>query len=665
MPSAFSPGVLHRARDVTHDASRGALASYAHELVPRSLAEAAPGLATLLRYPRSYLRSDLVAGVTVGAVAVPASLAMAELAGLPVVYGLYGTFLPLAVYGLLGTSRQHVIGPDATLAALTAVTVAPLAMVGGEVDPARYAALAAALALAMGLLLFLAGAVRLGFVADFFGKPVLLGYINGVALIVISSQLGKLLGISVGADDFFAIVWEVLSELGDANGPTVLLSAGLLAAAVATRRILPALPPSLMVLALALVIAALVDLEDHEIAVVGEVEGGLPSFGVPGVGASDFVDLLLPAAAFSLVAFADLIATVRTFAQKHGYEVDANRELTAIGGANLVGGLTGAFPVSSSNSRSAVNDSTGAKSQAAVIVAAAVVGLFLLFAMPLIEPLPTAALGVIIVFAAAGLINIHSIWRLRHVRPAEVALALVAFGGVLVFGVVGGVVVAIALSVGVFLYRAARPHDAVLGRVDDVDGYHDIARWEGAETVPGLLVYRFDAPPFFVNAAYLRERVLELVDATDDVRWLVLNAEAWTYLDATAIDVLIRLHDELDQRGIALCFARLKGRQREIFEETGLTARMKNDASRGALASYAHALVPRSLAEAAPGLACSCAIRGRTSGPMSWRESRWARSRCPRRWRWRSWPACRSSTASTGPSCRSLSTGCSGRRGST
>ena len=489
---------------MTRDDPRGAFASYAHALVPQSLAEAAPGLATLLRYPRSYFRSDLVAGVTVGAVAVPSSLAMAELAGLPVVFGLYGTFLPLAVYGLLGTSRQHVVGPDSTLAALTAVTVAPLAMVGGEVDPARYAVLAAALALAMGVMLFFAGALRLGFVADFFGKPVLLGYINGVALIVIASQLGKLLGISVGVDDFFAVVWEVLSELGDANGPTVFLSAVLLAAAIAARRFLPAVPPSLVVLALALVIAALVDLEGHGIAVVGEVEGGLPSFGLPRVGAHDFLELVLPAAAFSLVAFADLIATVRTFAQKHGYEIDANRELTAIGGANLIGGLTGAFPVSSSNSRSAVNDSTGARSQAAVVVAAAVVGLFLLFAMPLIEPLPKAALGVIIVVAAAGLINIRSIWRLRHVRSAEVALALVAFGGVLVFGVVGGVVVAIALSIGVFLYRAARPHDAVLGRVDDIDGYHDIARWEGAETVPGLLVYRFDAPPYFVNAEYLR-----------------------------------------------------------------------------------------------------------------------------------------------------------------
>ncbi len=584
------------------DDSRAALVSYARSLVPRSLADAAPGVAFLLRYPRSYLRSDVVAGVTVGAVAVPSSMAMAELAGLPVVYGLYGTFLPLAVYGLLGTSRQHVVGPDSTLAALTAVTVAPMATVGGEVDPARYAALAAALALAMGLLLFLAGALRLGFVADFFGKPVLLGYINGVALIVISSQLGKLLGISVDADDFFSIVREVLSKLGDANGPTVLLSAGLLSAAIVTRRVLPVLPPSLVVLALALVIAALVDLEDHGIAVVGEVEGGLPSLGLPGIGAGDFLDLVLPAAAFALVAFADLIATVRTFAQKHGYEVDANRELTAIGGANLVGGLSGAFPVSSSNSRSAVNDSAGAKSQAAVLVAAVVVGIFLLFAMPLIEPLPKAALGVIIVVAAAGLINIRSIWRLRHVRPAEVALALVAFGGVLVFGVVGGVVVAIALSIGVFLYRAARPHDAVLGHVDDVDGYHDIARWESAETVPGLLVYRFDAAPFFVNATYLRQRVLELVDASEDVRWLVLNAEAWTYLDATAIDVLTQLRGELEQRGITLCFARLKGRQREIFEETGLTARIGPDrffpTVRAAVAAFESAHVGDSHAQA-------------------------------------------------------------------
>lgn len=564
--------------------------SYARSLVPRSLADAAPGLAMLMSYPRPCLRSDLVAGVTVGAVAVPAALAMAELAGLPVVFGLYATFLPLAVYGLLGTSRQQVIGPDSTLAALTAVTVAPLAIVGGEADPARYAALAAALALTMGALLLLAGVLRLGFVADFFGKPVLLGYINGVALIVISSQLGKLLGISVSVDEFFPIIKEVVSELDDVSRATVLLSAGLIALALAVKRFLPVVPPSLVVLGTGLAVAGLVDLEARDVAVVGAVEGGLPPLAVPDVGVGDYVDLLLPALAFSLVAFADLTATVRTFARKHGYDVDANSELRAVGAANLVGGLTSAFPASSSNSRTAVNDSTGAKTQAAVVVAAVVVGIFLLVAMPLIEPLPKAALGVIIVVAAAGLINVGSIWRLRHVRPAETALALVALGGVLIFGVVGGVAVSIMLSVGVFLYRAARPHDAVLGRVADVDGYHDIERWEGAEVVPGLLVYRFDAPLFFVNAEYLHTRVLTLADSTDGLRRVVLNAEAWMYLDATAIDVLRQLHAELEQRGVVLCFARLKGRQREIFDETGLTAQIGADrffpTVRAAVAAY-------------------------------------------------------------------------------
>ncbi len=542
-------------------------------LLPTSLGEAAPGLATLLHYPRQYLRSDLIAGLTVGAVAVPSALAMAELAGLPVVYGLYGTFLPLAVYGLLASSRQHVIGPDSTLAVLTAVTVAPLATVNGQVDPVLYATFATALALAMGLLLLLAGVLHLGFVADFFGKPVLLGYINGVALTVIATQVGKLLGVSVDQTDFFGVLEEVLSELDDINGPTALLSAAMFALAFAVKRFLPVVPASLVVLAAALLLAVVVDLESHDVAVVGGVEGGLPGLGLPDIGLFDFIDLMLPAAAFALVAFADMIATVRTFARKHGYPVDANTELTALGMVNLAGGVSGAFPVSSSNSRSAVNDSTGAKTQASVIVAAGVVGLFLLFAMPLVEPLPKAVLGVIIVVAAMGLINVRSIWRLRRIRPAEVGLAVAAFGGVLVFGVVRGIALAIALSIGVFLYRSARPHDALLGKVEDVDGYHDVGQWQGAQTVPGLLVYRFDAPPYFVNADYLRQRVLALLCDHDGIEWLVLNAEAWTYLDSTAVDTLkqLQLQLELEPNGVTLCFARLKARQREIFAATGLT----------------------------------------------------------------------------------------------
>ena len=414
----------------------------------------------------------------------------------------------------------------------------------------------------------------LGFVADFFGKPVLLGYINGVVLIVIASQLGKLVGINVEARDFFAIIKEIIPRLGDANGSTVVLSAGLLATALAVKRFLPAVPPSSPCLPSRLSSPPSLISRAEELRSSAGQAGGLPPLTLPNVGAREFLDLLLPAGAFALVAFADLIATARTLARKHGYEIDANSELGALGAANLVGGLTGAFPVSSSNSRSAVNDSSGAKSQGAVVIAAAVVGLFLLFAMPLIEPLPKAALGVIIVVAAAGLFDVRSIWRLRHVRPAEVGLALIAFGGVLVFGVLGGVVVAISVSIGVFLYRVARPHDAVLGRVEDIDGYHDVELFRTAETVPGLLVYRFDAPPFFVNAEYLRSRVLEVAAGAPDVSWLVLNAEAWTFLDSTAIDALTQLRDELDERGITLCIARLKGRQREIFDETGLTDRI-------------------------------------------------------------------------------------------
>ncbi len=564
-----APRLLGVARRAALDSIR----RYLRGLMPRSLEGVAPGLAALV-HSRGSIRPDLVAGLTVGAVAVPASLAMAELAGLPVVFGMYATFLPLAVYGLLGSSRQHVIGPDATVAALTAVTIAPMATVDGRVDPALYATLAAALALAMGGVLFIAGMLRLGFVGDFFGKPVLLGYINGVAVTVIFGQVEKLLGLDVAANEFLPTVKEIVVDSGSANGPTVALSIVLLAVAFAVKRFLPTIPPSLVVLGLGLATAAVVDLGSHHVATVGHVQGGVPPLEFPRVGLQQFLDLLLPATAFALIAFADMVATVRTFARIHGYEVDANRELTALGGANLIGGVTSAFPVSSSNSRSAVNDATGARSQLSVMIAAVVVGIFLLVAMPVIEPLPKAALGVIIVVAAIGLIDLRGMWRLRHVRQAEVGLALSAFAGVLLFGVLGGVAVAMALSIGVFLYRAARPHDAVLGAVEGIDGYHDVERFVDAQTVPGLLIYRFDAPPFFVNAEYLRRRVLEIVASSSGVEWVVMNAEAWMFLDATGVDALKQLEAELEGMQVTLCFARLKSRQREIFDGTGLTAQV-------------------------------------------------------------------------------------------
>lgn len=492
---------------------------------------------------------------------------MAELAGLPVVFGLYATMLPLLGYAVFGSSRQLVVGPEGTLAALTAVTVAPLA----AGDPERYAALAAALAIVMGAILLLGGVLRLGFMADFFSKPVLLGYINGIALTIIASQVGKLLGVSVTEADFFPIVWEVLSELDDAHRGTVILSAVLLALAFALRRFVPRIPATLVVVVAAIAASELFDLDRRGVAVVGDVEGGLPSLGFPDVRVGDVVDLLLPASAFALVAFADTIASARTFAIQNGYEIDPNRELAGLGGANLASGVSGSFGVSASGSRTALNDATGGRTQFVGLMTAIVVAVIVLFATPLIEPLPKAALGVVVVLAALGLFNVASIWRLRHVRVAEVALAVFALVGVLAFGVLGGVAVAIALSIAIFVYRTVRPHDAVLGAVDDVDGYHDIERYELARTVPGLVVYRFDAPLFFANAEYFRQQVRRLVGAGEKPAWFLVNAESFIYLDATAIDTLKQLQHELADLGITLAFARLKGRQREIFQETGLT----------------------------------------------------------------------------------------------
>ncbi len=287
------------------------------------------------------------------------------------------------------------------------------------------------------------------------------------------------------------------------------------------------------------------------------------------MGIHDLNDLALAAVAFALVAFADTIATARSFAARNGYEIDANRELRGLGGANVAAGLTQAFPVSCSGSRTAVADSSGVGSQIAGLATAGIVALIALFATGLLEPLPKAALGVVVIGAALTLFDFEGVWNLRRVREAEVALSLAATLGVLLFGVLGGVVLAIGLSIAVFIYRVARPHDAVLGHDADVDGYRDVERTP-AQLEPGLLVYRFDAPLFFPNADYFRRRVRELVAAAEPKpEWVVVTAEAWIYVDTTSIAALHQLRRDLAAEGVTLCIARAKARLREIFEDTG------------------------------------------------------------------------------------------------
>ncbi|MCX5390556.1 SulP family inorganic anion transporter [Streptomyces sp. NBC_00094] len=543
--------------------------SRVRRLVPTSWRSYLPGAAQLRAQAPTSWKKDATVGATVAAVAVPAAMGMAELAGVPPVYGLWSTMLPLVAYALFGSSRQLVVGPEGTLSALTATAVAPLAAGSGD----RYLVLVAGLAMVMGAVLLAASALRLGFMADFLSKPVLLGYLNGVSLIIISTQLGKLLGLSVKSTEFLPTVWKVIQSLGSVHFPTLLLSVGLLASALLMQRFTPKVPGSLVVVVVAILASVAFDFEGRGIAVVGDLDGGLPKLGLPGVRLADLPDLVLPAAGMALVAFADGNAIARTFATKNGYEVSANQELAALGAANLTSGLSGTMPIGSSGSRTALSDSAGGRSQVVGLVAAVIVGVIAAVATPLIAPLPKAALGVVVVAAALKLIDVGGILRLRRIRDAEAGLAVCALIGVLALGVLNGLLVAVALSIGVFVYRTVRPHDALLGHLDDIDGYRDIEENEGAQTLPGLVVYRFDAALYFPNVPFFTERLKTLVAGQETpVRWVLVNAEAVTYIDSTAVDALRELRDDLDAQGVVLAFARCKASLRRVFEDTGFTA---------------------------------------------------------------------------------------------
>ncbi|WP_198035162.1 SulP family inorganic anion transporter [Streptacidiphilus rugosus] len=551
-----------------------------------------PGLTDLRATEPRTRRRDLLVGLSVAAVALPSSLGMADLAGLPATAGLYATTVPLLGYVLFGSSRQLIVGPDGATAALTATTLAPLA--AGSVG--HYTDLATALALLMGLWMALGALLRLGFMADFLSRPVLAGYFNGVGLQIIAGQTGKLLGLKVPGTHFFDTVEHLILRLGHTSLTTLALSLSLLALGLVTKWVWPRAPVALLVVVAAIVASSALSLADHGVATVGEVRRGLPVPQIPHVRLSDLFDLMLPAAGMALVSFGDAIAITRTYAARNGYEITPGRELTGIGAANMVAAFTQGMPVSSSSSRTAVNDSSGGRSQVVGIVVVVIALVVAAFATPLLEPLPKAALGVVLVLSALGMISAKDMVRLRRVHTSEAALAMSTMLAVLTFGTLGGLLIAVALSIGVFVYRTVRPHDAVLGRQPDVDGYHDIAVHEDAQTEPGLVVYRFDAPLYFPNALWFRDRVREVIASTEaqaqaeadmetgtgaaadgTVRWLVVNVEAVTYIDSTAVEMLRALHGELAERGILLALARAKHPLRRVLRRAGFAAVLGED----------------------------------------------------------------------------------------
>ncbi|MFJ4628210.1 SulP family inorganic anion transporter [Streptomyces sp. NPDC088847] len=517
-----------------------------------------PGIASLAGYRRTWLRGDLLAGVTVAAYLVPQVMAYAGVAGLPPVAGLWAILPALALYAVLGSSRLLSVGPESTTALMTATVVGPLA----AGDPGRYATLAAALAVTVGLLCLAAWAVRLGFVADLLSRPVLIGYLSGVALIMIVDQLPKLTGVSTTGSAFFPQLWFFLRHLHQLHGPTLLFAAVTLAFLFTVARLSRMVPGPLLAVVLGTAAVAVLGLDDrYGIKVIGHVPAGLPTLGLPDL--APLPHLVLPALGVLLVAYTDFILTARAFTggdeDDDGPGLDADQEFLALGAANLGAGALHGFPVSSSASRTALAASAGARSQAYSLIAGAVVLAVLLFLSTLLSRTPSAVLGALVVYAAVRMIDLTGFHRLATFRRRELLLALGCLTGVLALDILYGVIVAVGLSVAELLTRVARPHDAVEGLVPGVAGMHDVDDYPQARTVPGLLVYRYDSPLFFANAENFRRRALAAVaQQAVPVRWFVLNAEANVEVDITALDAVDELRRELTHRGVVFALARVK-----------------------------------------------------------------------------------------------------------
>jgi sulfate permease, SulP family len=533
-----------------------------------------PGVDQFRGYERSWLRGDVVAGVTVAAYLVPQVMAYATVAGLPPVVGLWAALAPLAVYAVLGSSRQLSVGPESTTALMTATALAPLA----AGDPGRYAVLAAAAAVLVGVMCFVAGLVRLGFIADLLSHPVLIGYMAGVAAIMIGGQLGKVTGVSVEGEEFLDQVRSFAGGLDELHWPTVVLAVSVLVVLLVFGRLTPRLPGPLIAILAAAVVVSVFSLDRNGIKTVGEIPSGLPTPGLPGIAVADLMALFVPAAGVAMVAFNDNVLTARTFAVRNGYDIDANAELRALGVCNVGVGLTQGFPVSSSGSRTALGDAVGSRTQLYSVVMLVCVLVVMLAGRGVLATFPTAALGALVVYAALRLIDVPQFKRLGRFRRRELFLALATTAAVLVFGVLYGVLVAIGLSILELLARIARAHDGVLGFVPGLAGMHDVDDYPQANLEPGLLVYRYDAPLFFANAENFRERAMAAVkEHPERVEWFLLNAEANVEVDLTALDALDQLRVELESRGIKFAMARVKQDLQKELDAAGLLDKIGED----------------------------------------------------------------------------------------
>ncbi len=523
-----------------------------------------PGLETFSRYEASWLPRDLAAGLSIAAVALPVGIAYADLAGVPAVYGMYAAIFPLFAYALFGSSRQLMVGPDGATCILVAAMLGPLA---GS-DPDRYLTLVVVLTLMTGVLYIVGGLLRLGFIANFLSQPILVGFLNGVALIIMAGQIEKLLGYKAEAGDFFPELLELVQKLGQTNPSTLILGLVLLVLMLVMKRFVPRVPGGLVVVIVGILAVAAFGLEGKGVSVLGTVPAGLPSFDLPGFRLSLFDELIGSAAVLVLVSFTSGILTAKSFARRNRYDINPDQEMIAFGAANFASGLASGYPVTGADSRTAVGNTMGGKSQMMGIFAAVTMLLVLFFLTDPLALVPDAALAAVIIVAAYGLLDIGALRELYTMSYREFALSVGTTIGALVFGVLPGVIVAVALSIVWLLMMTSRPSDAVLGRVEGMKGFHATKDHPDATTVPGLLIYRFDSDLVFFNVDYFRDRLRKAVDESETpVEWVVVDVSPINIVDATAINKIDDLRQELAARGIELRFARTKSGLRRFFRK--------------------------------------------------------------------------------------------------
>lgn len=524
----------------------------------RSLFRFMPGLRDLVHYKRDGWRADLTAGLSVAAVTLPISIAYAQLGGFSPITGLYSAVLPMMAYALFGSSRQMIIGPDAATCAVFFASLAPIAVPGSD----EYLAIAVTITLLSGVMCIVAGHFRLGFLGDFFSRPILIGLLNGVAITILVSQSGKVLGLRLAGKDTISQFLSLLAQINHFHWPTAVVSAATCAAFIGVRTFWPRGPAALIAVAGALLASMVFGLSRYGVAVLGAIPSGLPNLVWPSF-EHELLGTVVPTAlAVMLVSFSSTMLTSRSFASRNGYHVDGNQDLVALGTTHLAAALCQGFAVGGSSSRTLVNDQAGGKTRMVSIIAALTVLLVLFFLTDLLAYLPLAALGAILVVSAIGLIDLRALRELRRFSGSEHWLALFTTAGVVLFGVMSGIVVAVALALLRFLSQVTRPTDQLFGRIPGHDGFYELAHYPEAQAVPGLLIYRFESPLTFFNADFFRRRVVSLVKEYGP-RWVVIDAISMTKNDITGFMALDELRQELTRRGIQLVVA---GRTVQVLE---------------------------------------------------------------------------------------------------